>query len=114
MIEKKISIILPIYNERDSLPIMVRLLESSIKFDKEIIIVHDSMNDNALEIANQLSVEYENVHAVHNNIANGVRYAVDVGVAKAKYDRMIIFAVDESISERTNILHFCFILINLN
>ena len=39
---KKISIILPIHNEKDSLPIMVRLLESSIKFDKEIIIVHDT------------------------------------------------------------------------
>ncbi len=95
MIEKKISIILPIYNERDSLPIMVRLLESSIKFDKEIIIVHDTMSDNALEIANQLSTEYENVHVIHNNIAKGVRYAVDAGVAKAKYDIMIIFAVDE-------------------
>ena len=51
---------------------MVRLLESSIKFDKEIIIVHDTLNDNALEVANELSVEFENVNVVHNNIAKGV------------------------------------------
>ena len=32
--KKKLSIILPIFNERDSLPIMVRLLDSSINFKK--------------------------------------------------------------------------------
>ena len=93
--KKEISIILPIYNEKDSLPIMVRLLESTIKFKKEIIIVHDSLDDNALEIAQELSKEFNDVHIVHNNIAKGVRYAVDVGVSKSKHDIIIIFAVDE-------------------
>ncbi len=93
--KKEISIILPIHNEKDSLPIMVRLLESSIKFTKEIIIVHDTENDNALEVAKELSSEFNNVQVIHNNIARGVKYAVDVGVSKAKYDIIIIFAVDE-------------------
>tara|TARA_A100001234_G_C12599314_1_gene374245 strand:+ start:419 stop:1141 length:723 start_codon:yes stop_codon:yes gene_type:complete len=95
MSDKKISIILPIHNEKDSLPIMVRLLESSIKFDKEIIIVHDTMDDNAIEVANELSKEFENVHVVYNNVAKGVKYAVKAGVSKAKFDTIIIFAVDE-------------------
>lgn len=95
MIKKEISIILPIYNEKESLPIMVRLLESSIKFKKEIIIVHDAENDNSLEIANELVNEFDNVHLVHNKISKGVRYAIETGVSKAKYDNFIIFAVDE-------------------
>ena len=95
MTKKEISIILPIHNEKDSLPIMVRLLESSIKFDKEILIVHDSKNDNALEVASELSKEFNNVHVIHNNIAKGVKFAVDAGVSNAKYDTIIIFAVDE-------------------
>tara|TARA_X000000950_G_C13652166_1_gene552182 strand:+ start:42 stop:764 length:723 start_codon:yes stop_codon:yes gene_type:complete len=95
MIKKEISIILPIHNEKESLPIMVRLLESSIKFDKEILIVHDSKSDNALEVAKELSEEFNNVHIIHNNIAKGVRFAVNAGVSKAKYDNIIIFAVDE-------------------
>ena len=57
---KELSIILPIFNEKDSLPIMVRLLESTIKFPKEIIIVHDSHNDNALEVAKKLKNEFIN------------------------------------------------------
>ena len=48
--KKELSIILPIFNERDSLPIMVRLLDSSINFKKEIIIVYDSENDNAIDV----------------------------------------------------------------
>ena len=95
MIKKEISIILPIYNEKDSLPIMVRLLESTIKFKKEIIIVHDTENDNALSIANELSKEFEDVHVVHNKIAKGVKYAIKAGVLESKYDIFVIFAVDE-------------------
>jgi len=95
VINKEISIILPIYNEKESLPIMVRLLESSIKFKKEIIIVHDTENDTALEIANELVNEFDDVHIVQNKISKGVKYAIETGVSKAKYDTFIILAVDE-------------------
>ena len=93
--KKEISIILPIYNEKDSLPIMVRLLKSTIKFPIEILIVHDTKDDNALDVANELKNEFENIKVIHNNIAKGVRYAVDVGVSNSKYDVIMIFAVDE-------------------
>ena len=46
--DKKLSIILPVYNEKESLNIMVRLLNSTIKFNIEIIIVHDSLTDLSL------------------------------------------------------------------
>ena len=56
MSEKKLSIILPVYNEKESLLIMVRLLNSSLKIDAEIIIVHDSVTDNSLESAKYLQM----------------------------------------------------------
>ncbi len=92
---KEISIILPIYNEKDSLPIMVHLLEASIKIKKEIIIVYDNENDNALGVANELANEYKDIKLVQNKVAKGVRYAVDVGVSISQYDVIIITAVDE-------------------
>ena len=64
--KKEISIILPIHNEKDSLPIMIRLLNSSIKFTKEIIIVYDTEKENALNVAKELSEEFENVKLIHN------------------------------------------------
>tara|TARA_B100001057_G_scaffold453779_1_gene498877 strand:- start:6142 stop:6861 length:720 start_codon:yes stop_codon:yes gene_type:complete len=93
--KKELSIILPIFNERDSLPIMVRLLDSSINFKKEIIIVYDLENDNAIDVAKDLVNELEDVKLVHNKIAPGVRFAVEAGVKKANYDVILITAVDE-------------------
>ena len=51
---------------------MVRLLNSSIKFKKEIIIIYDTENDNAINGARSLEKEFENVKLVQNKIAKGV------------------------------------------
>lgn len=93
--DKELSIILPVYNERDSLPIMVRILNSSIKFKKEIIIVYDSEKDNTIDVAKDLANEFDNVKVVHNKISNGVRFAIECGVRNAKYEIFLITAVDE-------------------
>ena len=52
------------------------------------------MDDNAIEVANELSKKFENVHVVYNNVAKGVKYAV-AGVSKAKFENILITAVDE-------------------
>ena len=39
--EKSLSIILPVFNEKESLSVMVRLLNSYLKFDNEILIIYD-------------------------------------------------------------------------
>ena len=93
--KKELSIILPVYNERESLAIMVRLLISSLKFNHEIIIVHDTLEDNALEEANKLKKEFSNIKVIHNTIGRGVRNAVETGVKNSKYELILITAVDE-------------------
>ncbi len=95
MNNKKLSIILPVFNEKESLLIMVRLLNSSLKTDTEIIIVHDSLNDNSVESANILINEYENVQLVHNKIGPGVKNAIQAGIDKSKNEIILITAVDE-------------------
>jgi len=92
---KELSIILPIHNEKESLPIMVRLLVSSLKFDHEIIIVHDTLKDNALEEANKLKKEFSNIKVIHNTIGRGVKNAIETGVKNSKYQLILITAVDE-------------------
>ena len=39
--------------------------------------------------------EFDNVKVVHNKISNGVRFAIESGVRKAKYEIFLITAVDE-------------------
>ncbi len=93
--KKELSIILPVFNEKDSLPIMVRLLNSSIKFKKEIIIVYDDHRDNSIEVAKELASESQDIILVHNKIGKGAQYAVETGVRIAKFDNILITAVDE-------------------
>ena len=95
MSSKKLSIILPVFNEKESLLVMVRLLNSSLKIETEIIIVHDSPDDNSIESAKILIKEYENVKLIHNQIGPGVRNAVQAGINESNYENILITAVDE-------------------
>jgi len=92
---KKLSIILPVFNEKESLSMMVSLLKSSIKFENEILIVYDNENDNSVPIAKKLEKDFPDVKAIHNNINRGVRFALEKGVKEAKHEIILITVVDE-------------------
>lgn len=92
---KELSIILPVRNEKESLDVMVRLLNSSLKFTFEVLIVFDDEKDNSVSVANLLIKEFSNIKLIHNQKGPGVKNAVDTGVRMAKYDIILINAVDE-------------------
>jgi dolichol-phosphate mannosyltransferase len=92
---KKLSIILPVFNEKESLSIMVRLLKSSIKFENEILIVYDNENDNSVPVAKKLENDFPDVKAIHNNIGKGVRFALEKGIKEAKHEIILITVADE-------------------
>ena len=66
--EKNLSIIIPVYNEKDSLSLMVKILNSSLEFEHEIIIVYDDIKDNSIPEAEKLKEKFNNIVLVHNNI----------------------------------------------
>ena len=93
--EKKLSIILPVHNEKESLEVMVRLLHSSLKFTFEILIIHDTINDSSIPIAHSLSKEFSNIKLVHNKKGKGVLNAINTGIEVSSYNIVLINAVDE-------------------
>lgn len=95
IMNKKLSIILPVHNERESLEIMIRLLNSTLSFENEIIVVYDDDNDNSIEVAKKLEKDFSNFRIVKNNFGKGVRNAIQQGVDDSKYDIILITAVDE-------------------
>ena len=92
---KNLSIIIPVYNEKESLSLMVKILNSTLEFDNEIIIVYDDESDNSIPIAKKLQNNFNNIILVHNKIGRGVKYALRAGVNKSKYQNILITAVDE-------------------
>jgi len=90
-----LTIILPIHNEKESLPIMIRLLNSTLKIDHEIIAVYEDDKDNAKTIGQELMKEIKEFKIIKNKYEKGVRFSIQTGVDLAKYDTIFITAVDE-------------------
>ena len=47
---------------------MVKILNSTLDFDNEIIIVYDNEEDNSIPIAKKLSTQFSNISIVHNTL----------------------------------------------
>lgn len=67
----KTVVIIPTYNERENLPIIVqRLLSTDLKVD--ILIADDSSPDGTGEIADGLAAEHDSVHVLHRTAKEGL------------------------------------------
>jgi dolichol-phosphate mannosyltransferase len=93
--KKELSIILPVYNEKESLGIFVKVLNSIITFDYEIIIVYDFKKDNTVEEGKKLQKLFKNIKLVHNNLGPGIKNAITFGKKFCNYDNILLTTVDE-------------------
>lgn len=93
--EPKLSILLPVRNEPESLPIAVRILNAIVDVPHEILVVHDHPNDTTLPVAVELMARFPNLRIVHNVRGPGVANAITAGVHASRGDYVLIHAVDE-------------------
>jgi dolichol-phosphate mannosyltransferase len=90
-----LSIILPVYNEMNSLKIMVQILEATIEVPHEVIVVYDSPDDNSIEAVTWLRQRYSNVHGHLNESGRGVARAIQKGMDVSRGEVLLITVVDE-------------------
>tara|TARA_B110000459_G_C16589313_1_gene485363 strand:+ start:231 stop:1178 length:948 start_codon:yes stop_codon:yes gene_type:complete len=92
-----ISVIVPSYNEFESLPELCswigRVMDEN-KFSYEVIIVDDGSTDNTWKVIQQLSSEIEQVKGVKFRRNYGKSAALNVGFEKAKGDVVITMDAD--------------------
>jgi glycosyltransferase involved in cell wall biosynthesis len=89
----KLSIIIPIYNEKATLEEIFRLVQAT-PYDKEIIAVDDSSTDGSREILNRLAQQYDNVKAFYHQRNQGKGAALRTGFAQVTGDVVIIQDAD--------------------
>ena len=89
-----ISIIIPVYNEKETCELFVNVLLATLKVDCEIIIIYDSEEDNTIPSIEKLKKKYSNVSSVLNE-NRGAVYAFIEGVKKAKYEVILLSTIDE-------------------
>ena len=89
-----LTILIPVRNEGVNLRIMLKMLRVIVEVPYEVLIVHDSSDDDSLEVVSEISSD-QTVRAVHNTRGRGVVNALRTGVAAARGRYVLIFAADE-------------------
>ena len=92
--KKLISILIPCYNEAQSLPILIPKLEdiaNNLKqYDWEILCVNDGSKDNTLEVLRELRQIYNRVNYIDLSRNYGKENAMLAGFDYVKGDCMVI------------------------
>lgn len=97
---KKISVITPVYNASKTL---VRCVESLVFGDYDnldIILIDDCSNDNSWQICNMLSDKYDNVRCFQNEKNSGVSYTRNQGLNMAQGEYILCVDSDDWVSGR--------------
>ncbi len=89
----KLSIVIPVYNEKDTLGEIFRLVQAA-PYDKEIIAVDDASTDGSALILSQLANEYDNVKVFYHEANQGKGAALRTGFAQVTGDVVIIQDAD--------------------
>jgi dolichol-phosphate mannosyltransferase len=98
-IGRDISIMTPVYNEKDNLPTFIRNLEQALAHDNrdfEIIIIEDNSPDGSGEIADDLAKKYENIKVIHRREKLGLGTAYKDGFKEALGDLIVTIDCDLS------------------
>jgi dolichol-phosphate mannosyltransferase len=95
----EISIMTPVYNERENLPIFIENLESVLEkesYDSEIIIIEDNSPDGSGKIADDLSKKYSNIKVLHRKEKLGLGTAYKDGFKHASGNTIVTIDCDLS------------------
>jgi len=92
-----VSIVVPLFNEEESLPELVEWIAKVMhaeKLDYEIVMVDDGSNDNSWPVIEQLAQKYKTIHAIKFRRNYGKSAALHKGFAAAKGDVVITMDAD--------------------
>ena len=92
-----ISVIVPLYNEAESLPELASWIERVMKensYSYEIIFINDGSSDNSWEVIEELSGKNPNIHGIKFRRNYGKSPALYCGFERAKGDGVITMEAD--------------------
>jgi dolichol-phosphate mannosyltransferase len=90
-----LTILMPVRNEGINLRIMLKMLRAVVEVPYEVLIVHDTPDDDSLAVLEDLRADRQHVRSVHNRLGRGVVNAIRAGVQAATGQYVLIFAADE-------------------
>src|ERR1035437_5516494 len=95
-----ISIVIPLYNEEESLPELVAWIDnvcSEHKYSYEVVLVDDGSRDNSWEVIKQLSIQYPAIKAIKFQRNYGKSPALYEGFKVASGN--VVFTMDADLQD---------------
>src|SRR5260221_5178093 len=89
-----LTVLMPVRNEGINLRIMLKMLRAVVEVPYEVVIVHDTADDDSVRVVADLPLG-QPVRAVHNTLGRGVVNAIRAGVGASGGRYVLIFAADE-------------------
>lgn len=91
----KVSIVIPLYNEDESLPELYKQVKKNVKsYDYEIIFIDDGSTDQSFNVILKLKKNDKRIKAIKFKKNYGKSYALDAGFKKAKGDYIVTMDAD--------------------
>lgn len=95
----KLSVVIPAYNEEESLPETIRSLYQTLtkyEIEHEIWVTNDNSKDNTLKVLTRLKEEVPSLTVETNTGPNGFGFAVRYGLERFSGDCVAVFMADMS------------------
>jgi glycosyltransferase involved in cell wall biosynthesis len=95
MIFKKLSIVIPVYNEERTIQKLVEtVLAVPLELEKELVIVDDCSKDHTFSIISELKEHHPSIQVFHNEKNSGKGSSVRRGIEEATGDIIIVQDAD--------------------
>lgn len=95
---EKISIVVPLHNEQESLPLLVKAINDVLttkKFDFEIVFIDDGSTDQSFQVLKKIKAEFgEQIHIIRFTRNYGKSAALSVGIKEASGEVIITMDAD--------------------
>jgi len=90
-----LSILVPVRNDGINLEVFIKVLETMVETPHEVLIVHDTPDDDSIPVVLKIRNKYPNVRLVHNTLGRGVINAIKAGVNASVGEVILITVCDE-------------------
>ncbi len=91
-----ISLVVPVYNEAENVPLFLRDLEAALAEPHETLIVYDFPEDNTLPAIAAMQPPCPNLRLVQNTLGRGVLNAMKAGFQASQGDVIVVMMADRS------------------
>jgi glycosyltransferase involved in cell wall biosynthesis len=94
MKKHRVSIVVPIYNEKENIPLLVNAIVQAVPDYHELILINDGSKDGSAQVLDKIAPKHKNIRVLHFRKNYGQTSAMDAGFKAATGDVIVPLDAD--------------------